>query len=141
MWYQPVKVWTGYLDSHLTARGKGGDAARLIPPILTDLKLSELKAENGSARRYLRLCPSPISTSFCHTASAASEQGVLQPKIAAQARAFTDRFCVHRNLMAPDSFKNLGFGDDSDSPGLGPATATSSQPSQPLQGHDKPHGA
>ncbi|CAA9958759.1 hypothetical protein PTNB73_00891 [Pyrenophora teres f. teres] len=46
---------------------------------------------------------------------------------------------MDRNLMAPDSFKNLGFGEDAD--GLGPATATSSQPSQLRQGHDKPHGA
>jgi cytochrome c oxidase assembly protein subunit 19 len=40
-----------------------------------------------------------------------------------------------RNLMAPDSFKNLGFGDDSDSPVA--ANATSTQASQP-QGQDKP---
>jgi cytochrome c oxidase assembly protein subunit 19 len=39
--------------------------------------------------------------------------------------------------MAPDSFKNLGFGDDSDNPDS--ATATSTQPSQP-QGQDKPRG-
>ncbi|KAF7452815.1 FabG Dehydrogenase with different specificities related to short-chain alcohol dehydrogenase [Pyrenophora tritici-repentis] len=46
---------------------------------------------------------------------------------------------MDRNLMAPDSFKNLGFGEDAD--GRGPAIATSSQPSQPRQGHDKPDGA
>lgn len=45
---------------------------------------------------------------------------------------------LNRNLMAPDSFKNLGFGDsgeDSRSP-----NATSAQPSQP-QGQDKPRGS
>jgi cytochrome c oxidase assembly protein subunit 19 len=40
--------------------------------------------------------------------------------------------------MAPDSFKNLGFGDDSDSSAT--ATATSPQLSQP-KGQDKPRGS
>ncbi|KAI4913117.1 Cytochrome c oxidase assembly protein cox19 [Alternaria conjuncta] len=45
---------------------------------------------------------------------------------------------MDRNLMAPDSFKNLGFGEDSD----GPVTtaANASQPSQP-NGQNKPRGA
>ncbi|KAH8628491.1 hypothetical protein IG631_15748 [Alternaria alternata] len=42
----------------------------------------------------------------------------------------TDHFCAYRNLMAPDSFKNLGFGDDSDGPGSKTPTTTSSQTSQ-----------
>jgi cytochrome c oxidase assembly protein subunit 19 len=42
-----------------------------------------------------------------------------------------------RNLMAPDSFKNLGFGDDSDPPTS--ANATSKQAPQP-HGQDKPRG-
>ncbi|KAF2833486.1 hypothetical protein CC86DRAFT_365375 [Ophiobolus disseminans] len=45
---------------------------------------------------------------------------------------------MDRNLMAPDSFKNLGFGDNSDDTAA--ATATSTQPSQP-QGQDKPRGS
>jgi hypothetical protein len=32
--------------------------------------------------------------------------------------------------MAPDSFRNLGFGDDSDGPGSKKPTTTSSQTSQ-----------
>jgi hypothetical protein len=40
--------------------------------------------------------------------------------------------------MAPDSFKNLGFGDDS--VGSNAVNATSTQPSQ-LQGLDKPRGS
>jgi hypothetical protein len=63
-------------------------------------------------------------------------------RIAAQNRTrmrmLADRFCACRNLMAPDSFKNLGFGDHSDGPDT--AAATSTQPSQ-LQGQDKPRGA
>ncbi|KAH7414005.1 hypothetical protein DE146DRAFT_14515 [Phaeosphaeria sp. MPI-PUGE-AT-0046c] len=44
---------------------------------------------------------------------------------------------MDRNLMAPDSFKNLGFGDDSDAPAA--ANATSSPPSQPqIQGQNTP---
>lgn len=42
----------------------------------------------------------------------------------------TDHSCAYRNLMAPDSFRNLGFGDDSDSPGSKTPTTTSSQTSQ-----------
>ncbi|KAF1937054.1 hypothetical protein EJ02DRAFT_68025 [Clathrospora elynae] len=48
---------------------------------------------------------------------------------------------MDRNLMAPDSFKNLGFGDHSD--GLDAAitaTPTPTQSSQP-QGQDKPRGS
>ncbi|RYN17780.1 hypothetical protein AA0112_g11905 [Alternaria arborescens] len=37
---------------------------------------------------------------------------------------------MDRNLMAPDSFRNLGFGDDSDGPGSKNHTTTSSQTSQ-----------
>ncbi|RYN15547.1 hypothetical protein AA0115_g13003 [Alternaria tenuissima] len=37
---------------------------------------------------------------------------------------------MDRNLMAPDSFRNLGFGDDSDSPCSKTPTTTSSQTSQ-----------
>jgi hypothetical protein len=63
-------------------------------------------------------------------------------RIAAQnrtrVRILADRFCACRNLMAPDSFKNLGFGDHSDGPDA--AAATSTEPSQP-QGQDKPRGA
>ncbi|KAF2686612.1 hypothetical protein K458DRAFT_415974 [Lentithecium fluviatile CBS 122367] len=46
---------------------------------------------------------------------------------------------MDRNLMAPDSFKNLGFGDDADaaSAALDAATRTPSQPQQ-SQTHDKP---
>ncbi|KAH9865325.1 Cytochrome c oxidase assembly protein cox19 [Plenodomus biglobosus] len=49
---------------------------------------------------------------------------------------------MDRNLMAPDSFRNLGFGDDSDSPSpaAATATATSPQPSQP-HAQDKPRGS
>lgn len=36
----------------------------------------------------------------------------------------------NRNLMAPDSFKNLGFGDDSDSRDPVPATQTSQPQNQ-----------
>jgi len=42
----------------------------------------------------------------------------------------TDHSCAYRNLMAPDSFRNLGFGDDSDGPGSKNHTTTSSQTSQ-----------
>ncbi|CAI9634104.1 unnamed protein product [Alternaria burnsii] len=37
---------------------------------------------------------------------------------------------MDRNLMAPDSFRNLGFGDDSDGPGSKTPTTTLSQTSQ-----------
>jgi hypothetical protein len=42
----------------------------------------------------------------------------------------SDHFCAYRNLMAPDSFRNLGFGDDSDGPGSKSPTTASSQTSQ-----------
>ncbi|KAF2786918.1 hypothetical protein K505DRAFT_330010 [Melanomma pulvis-pyrius CBS 109.77] len=49
---------------------------------------------------------------------------------------------MDRNLMAPDSFKNLGFGDghDSDAALQAPnaATATQSQQQPQSQQHDKP---
>ncbi|KAF2706919.1 hypothetical protein K504DRAFT_493248 [Pleomassaria siparia CBS 279.74] len=49
---------------------------------------------------------------------------------------------MDRNLMAPDSFKNLGFsdGDDSDvaSPALDTATATQSRQQPQPQKQDKP---
>ncbi|KAF2018864.1 cytochrome c oxidase assembly protein COX19 [Aaosphaeria arxii CBS 175.79] len=51
---------------------------------------------------------------------------------------------MDRNLMAHDSFKNLGFGDGADgdaaipSPALNSATATSTQAQPPIQPHDKP---
>ncbi|KAH3941634.1 hypothetical protein HBH53_199560 [Parastagonospora nodorum] len=46
---------------------------------------------------------------------------------------------MDRNLMAPDSFKNLGFGDDSDTPA---GNATSTQPSQrQAQVQDRPRGS
>ena len=39
--------------------------------------------------------------------------------------------------MAPDSFKNLGFGEESGSHSTSAATATQAQSAQP-QVHDKP---
>lgn len=42
---------------------------------------------------------------------------------------------MDRNLMAPDTFKNLGFGDDSDRPNA--ATATPAPTSQP-EAQNKP---
>ncbi|KAH8731267.1 hypothetical protein GQ44DRAFT_605132, partial [Phaeosphaeriaceae sp. PMI808] len=45
---------------------------------------------------------------------------------------------MDRNLMAPDSFKNLGFGQDSDGPNDG--TATSKLPPQP-QDQAKPRAS
>ena len=47
---------------------------------------------------------------------------------------------LDRNLMAPDSFKNLGFGDDADAAmaALNAATVTPSQPQPQVQTHDKP---
>jgi hypothetical protein len=45
-------------------------------------------------------------------------------------KRIADHFCAYRNLMAPDSFRNLGFGDDSDGPGSKTSTTTSSQTSQ-----------
>jgi len=42
-----------------------------------------------------------------------------------------------RNLMAPDSFKNLGFGEDSDGPAT---TAANTSQSSHLHGQDKPRG-
>lgn len=42
--------------------------------------------------------------------------------------------------MAPDSFKNLGFGEDSDGINVATTVAASSQSSQSY-GQDKPRGA
>ncbi|KAF1953280.1 hypothetical protein CC80DRAFT_144015 [Byssothecium circinans] len=46
---------------------------------------------------------------------------------------------MDRNLMAPDSFKNLGFGDAADAApsSVGPATVTPSQEQQQSQPRDK----
>ncbi|KAJ4362785.1 Cytochrome c oxidase assembly protein cox19 [Ascochyta clinopodiicola] len=44
---------------------------------------------------------------------------------------------MDRNLMAPDSFKNLGFGENSGGPSALTPTATPAHPPQP-QGNDKP---
>ncbi|KAF2447388.1 hypothetical protein P171DRAFT_224037 [Karstenula rhodostoma CBS 690.94] len=52
---------------------------------------------------------------------------------------------MDRNLMAPDSFKNLGFGDDADGPAQAPtptpATATPSQQQPRSQTDDKPRAS
>ncbi|EAT77599.1 hypothetical protein SNOG_15056 [Parastagonospora nodorum SN15] len=78
----------------------------------------------------------PIPTSFCHTASAASEWSPTLPQLRLERLVLT---IPNRNLMAPDSFKNLGFGDDSDTPA---GNATSTQPSQPqAQVQDRPRGS
>jgi hypothetical protein len=42
--------------------------------------------------------------------------------------------------MAPDSFKNLGFGEDSDDLNVATTATSSTQSSQP-NGQDKPRGA
>ena len=42
--------------------------------------------------------------------------------------------------MAPDSFKNLGFGEENGSHTTSAATATPAHSSQP-QGHDKPRSS
>ncbi|KAI4700500.1 Cytochrome c oxidase assembly protein cox19 [Alternaria sp. Ai002NY15] len=47
---------------------------------------------------------------------------------------------MDRNLMAPDSFKNLGFGEDSDGPNAATTSANASQSPHP-NGQDKPRGA
>ncbi|KAF1364614.1 hypothetical protein EJ07DRAFT_97625, partial [Lizonia empirigonia] len=44
---------------------------------------------------------------------------------------------MDRNLMAPDSFKNLGFGEDSGDRSASTPTATPAHSPQP-QGNDKP---
>lgn len=103
------------------------------------------------ARYPSLLHPSPHSTAPPATSSSPlpsvtlprqHPNGLQLPKIALPQNS-ADRVCCDRNLMAPDSFKNLGFGDDADGPAQPPktATATPSQQQPRPQTDDKPRAS
>lgn len=77
--------------------------------------------------------------SFCCTASAASERAMTAQN-SCILKSSADHILYNRNLMAPDSFRNLGFGDDSDGPppASKTVTATPSQQQPTSLAKDKP---
>lgn len=100
-----------------------------LRPLLHKLRHMFLRTPFQSERRIrkrslhtTRLFRQPPE-SVAHTRFCLVHLCVLHERIA-------DHFCAYRNLMAPDSFRNLGFGDDSDGPSSKTPTTTSSQTSQ-----------
>jgi hypothetical protein len=78
-----------------------------------------IRQRSPHTTRLSRQPPESVAcTRFCPAPSFAFDERI------------TDHSCAYRNLMAPDSFRNLGFGDDSDGPGSKKPTTTSSQTSQ-----------
>lgn len=71
-----------------------------------------------------------------HTASVASEGRASTTRNSIKKSSML--IVLNRNLMAPDSFKNLGFGEDSD--GVTSSAATSKQSLQPAY-QDRPQGS
>lgn len=64
----------------------------------------------------------------------------MNPQNSCNLLSTADRTLYDRNLMAPDSFRNLGFGDDADGPppAVKTVTATSSQQQPNPLTNDKP---
>jgi hypothetical protein len=125
---------------------QGSDHGAHIPHLSSDLK--RLACQIGSlpavSVHFLsqfvshRLKERPYPHSFASHCLKAAEQDASSPQIASD--EFSWLTTIDRNLMAPDSFKNLGFGDNSDDPKAVSVTATpSTQPSQ-SQNQDKPRG-
>ncbi|KZM18471.1 hypothetical protein ST47_g10413 [Ascochyta rabiei] len=130
------------------ARTQGRDAAALIPHLLSDLKrlacqIGRLPALSVHQRSdtvlYGTVAPSTISTSPHITVALRRQHPNKAHRCPKQNQEehVTDSIGAHRNLMAPDSFKNLGFGEDGGGPSAPTPTATPAHPPQP-QGNDKP---
>lgn len=125
---------------------QGRDAA-LIPDLLSDLKRLGCQARPLSAptlpqrptRCFAEQLP-PQPYPHLHIVPSHCVGSIRTELIVAQdghRTDLTDSDRAHRNLMAPDSFRNLGFGEDADGHATSAATATPARPAQP-QGHDKP---
>lgn len=113
----------------------------LIPHLLSNLKLQAVKVAPSTPDTVLcgRVATSTITTSPHITVALRRKHpnGAHQYPKRFYKDNITDSIRVNRNLMAPDSFKNLGFGEESGSHRASAATATPAQSAQP-QVHDKP---
>lgn len=111
-------VHQAFLLSGYTLRLPVTHTLRNIPSALRS-RASEGEDNGPHTTRLSRQPPERVAyTLFCPARSYAFDKSIA------------DHFCAYRNLMAPDSFRNLGFGDDSDGPGSKTPTTTLSQTSQ-----------